>query len=110
MTTHTPDTPAGFVPLRVAARHLGVPIVWLEAQAEAGNVPVLKLGNNRVLAHIEAVKQTLLAQHCGHGQNLDDVMLPDEQPTEHLGVPAGKTWARRGFAALKNLIAAEADE
>lgn len=35
----------GLLPLRRAARRLGVPAKWLREQAEAGKVPGLRAGN-----------------------------------------------------------------
>jgi excisionase family DNA binding protein len=35
-----------FIPLRVAAGRLGVPISWLKAESQAGRIPHLKIGRS----------------------------------------------------------------
>ena len=42
-----PDEPETYVSLRRAATMLGVPMAWLKAQADAGEVPHLKCGRMR---------------------------------------------------------------
>jgi hypothetical protein len=39
------NEPRGLLPLRRAARQVGVPAKWLREQAEAGKVPGLRAGN-----------------------------------------------------------------
>jgi hypothetical protein len=48
-----------FVPLLTAAQTLGVPAAWLRAQAQAGQVPVLKTGR-RYLFSLPLVERVLL--------------------------------------------------
>jgi len=48
-----------FVPLLTAAQTLGVPAAWLRAQAQAGQVPVLKTGR-RYLFNLPLVERVLL--------------------------------------------------
>lgn len=55
------QTTESFVPLRQAALNLGLPIVWLQAEAKAGRIPNLKVGR-RMYFNCEAVKAELISQ------------------------------------------------
>ena len=48
-----------FKPVRVAARHLGVPIAWLEREAKLNRIPAVRAGR-RWLIHLEKTEQRLL--------------------------------------------------
>jgi hypothetical protein len=50
---------ATFVPIRVAARRLGVPAAWLEREALDGRVPYLRVGR-KLMTNYEAVQRALL--------------------------------------------------
>ncbi len=47
-----------FMPLRRAARLLGVPIAWLKDEAEAGRVPSIRVGR-RLMFSVADVEQAL---------------------------------------------------
>jgi hypothetical protein len=53
------ESTESFKPLHVAATHLGVPVTWLRAEAEAGRVPHLKIGR-RFMFNVEAVERHLV--------------------------------------------------
>lgn len=48
-------------PVGPTAELLGVPCRWLEAEADAGRVPCLRIGRT-VLFDVESVQQALLSQ------------------------------------------------
>ena len=56
-TFENPD--ATFENVDAAAIRLGLPPKWLKAEAKAGRIPVLKVGN-RLLFNLEQVEQALL--------------------------------------------------
>jgi len=49
-----------FVPVRVVARRLGVPVAWLRREAETGGVPAIRTGR-LWLVHLEGARGRLLA-------------------------------------------------
>ena len=55
----TEQPPEAFISLRRTAARLGVPIAWLKAEAEAGEVPHLKVGR-RLLFRSDEVERVLL--------------------------------------------------
>ena len=48
-----------FKSAEATAKQLGVPLAWLRAQAESGDIPSLRVGR-RVLFNLPAVKDALL--------------------------------------------------
>jgi len=50
-----PELNTTFVPIRRAASKLGVPIAWLQTEAEAGRIPAIKAGR-RWLVHLERAR------------------------------------------------------
>jgi hypothetical protein len=53
------STPEGFTPIPKAARLLGLPVGWLQAEADAGRIPSLPVGR-RALVNVPAVEKALL--------------------------------------------------
>lgn len=49
-----------FVPVRLAAHRLGVPVAWLRHQAETGDVPAIRAGR-MWLVHLEGARERLLS-------------------------------------------------
>lgn len=47
-----------FVPIRQAAADLGVPITWLEREAQDGRIPAIRAGK-RWLVHLERARVKL---------------------------------------------------
>lgn len=47
-----------FVPLRLAATSLGVPVSWLRSEVEAGRVPAVRAGR-RWLVHLDRAREVL---------------------------------------------------
>lgn len=51
--------PSSFISLRCAAHRLGVPLNWLQSEAEKDQIPHLKVGR-RLLFNLSAVEAELL--------------------------------------------------
>ena len=47
-----------FIPLKLAARRLGVPLAWLRDEIESGRLPGLKAGR-AILVHVPTVAKQL---------------------------------------------------
>jgi len=54
----TNERPTTFVPIRSAARALGVPLAWLRNEAENGRIPAVRAGR-RWLVPLERIQQLL---------------------------------------------------
>ena len=53
--------PETFINLSRAASHLGVPVKWLSAEADAGRVPYIRAGRGR-LFNLESVRLVLISK------------------------------------------------
>lgn len=87
MLTSEPET---YVSLRRAATRLGVPMAWLKAQADAGQVPHLKYGRMRRF-NVPAVESVLLR------------LAPGGSPSEAAPAPAALSKSGQRAGSVESL-------